>query len=328
MNNELVSIVVPAYNVEKYIKKCVESIINQTYKNIEIILVDDGSTDKTGEICDYFNKKDDRIKVIHKENGGLSDARNCGIDVAKGKYILLIDSDDYVDLEIVEFLYNDLKNNNADISTCLPQKFKEGNCENLKDNSKNINNVLNTENALEDLFYLKNLTVSAWGKLYKSELFKDIKYPKGKLYEDLPTTYRLFAKSKIISTNTKKMYYYLIRKGSIMNSKFNEKRMDSLYFTKDQTKYIKNNFPNILNSAINQEFMEAVGIAKEIPLNKKYSKERKEIIKVFKKYRINIINDKKAPIKNKIYAIFSLFNIIGIKILVMFYKFLKKRNFN
>ena len=311
MKNELVSIIVPAYNVEKYIKKCINSLINQTYKNIEIILVDDGSTDGTGKICDLFSKKDKRIKVIHKENGGLSDARNCGIDIATGNYILLVDSDDYVDLEIVEFLYNNLKENNADISTCLPKKFKENDNDSLKDDKKNTNAILKKEDALENLFYLKNLTVSAWGKLYKKELFKNIRYPKGKLYEDLPTTYRLFAKSNIISTNSKKMYYYLIRKGSIMNSKFNKKRMDSLYFTREQTEFVKKEYPSILNAAINQEFMEAVGIAKEIPFNKEYSKERKELIKVLKKYRNNVIKDKKASIKNKTYAVFSLFNMGG-----------------
>ena len=324
MKNELVSIIVPAYNVEKYIKRCINSIINQTYKNIEIILVDDGSTDETGKICDFFGKKDERIKVIHKKNGGLSDARNYGIDIATGNYILLIDSDDYVDLEIVEFLYNNLKENNADISTCLHKKFKESNNENSKDYKKNNNTILKTEDALENLFYLKNLTVSAWGKLYKKELFKNIRYPKGKLYEDLPTTYRLFSKSNTISINTKRMYYYLIREGSIMNSKFNKKRMDSLYFTKEQTEFVKKEFPNILNAAINQEFMEAVGIAKEIPFNKEYSKERKELNGVFKKYRNNVIKDKKTSIKNKTYAVFSLLNIIGIKSLALICKLVKK----
>ena len=320
MNNELISVIIPAYNVEKYIEKCVDSITNQTYKNLEIILVDDGSTDNTGRLCDCFAKNDQRIKVIHKQNGGLSDARNFGIDIAKGKYILLIDSDDYVDSIIVEFLYNDLKNNNADISTCLAQDFLENSKIKLKENGKNFNSVLGTESALENLMYLKNVTVSAWGKLYKKELFNNIRYPKGKLYEDLPTTYRLFSNAKIVSMNTKKLYYYLIRKGSIMNSKFTKKRMDSLYFAKEETEFIKKHFPNIIKSAINKEFMEAIYIAKIIPLEKKYLIERKELASTFKKYRKIIINDKKSPNKTKLYAFSSLFGIVGIKFLSTLYK--------
>ena len=323
MNNELISIVVPAYNVEKYIEKCVDSLINQTYKNIEIILVDDGSTDKTGKICDKYLKKDKRIKVIHKENGGLSDARNCGIASAKGKYILTIDSDDYVDYEITKFLYNNLKKSNADISTCLPQNFYENENKDLKDNSQNKSITLETEQALETLMYGKNITVSAWGKLYKKELFKDVKYPKGKIYEDVATTYLLFSKSKRVSINTKKMYYYLIRKGSIMNTKFNKKRMDSLYFAEEETNFIKKNFPNIINSAINKEFMEAIYIIKEIPLRKEYSNELKKLSNVLKKYRMIIIKDKKSTKRTKIYSYFSFFGIIGIKFFSNIYKLMK-----
>lgn len=313
MDNELITIIVPAYNVEKYIKKCVNTIVNQTYRNLEIILVDDGSTDSTGKICDEYEEKDKRIKVIHKENGGLSDARNCGIDIAKGNYILTIDSDDYVDLEIVEFLYNDLKKHNADISTCLPLEIYENSSENLKNNCENKNTVLDTQTALENLMYLKDVTVSAWGKMYKKELFENVRYPKGKLYEDLATTYLLFANAKTVSTNTKKMYYYLIREGSIMSAKFSKNRMDSLYFAEEETVYIKKNFPNIVNSAINKEFMEAVVISKTVPLKKEFLAERKKLSKVLKTNRKIVAKDKKAPINNKVYSIVSIFGIRGIK---------------
>ncbi len=319
MNNELISVIVPIYNVEKYIGKCVDSLINQTYKNIEIILVDDGSPDKCGAICDKYAVQDKRIKVIHKKNGGLSDARNYGIDVAKGDYILLIDSDDYVNLEIVEFLYNDLKKNNADISTCLPITFYEDS-ENILDNSQNYNIVLDTEQALENLMYTKDVTVNAWGKLYKKKLFDNVRYPKGKLYEDVATAYLLFANTKKVSINTKKMYYYRVRKGSIIKSKFKKERMDSLYFAEEETKYIKENYPSIINAALNKEFMEAVFISKEIPLNKEFSCEIKKLSHTLKKYRKTIIEDPKATKNAKINAIISFFGVIGIQYSTKFYR--------
>lgn len=117
MEEKLISIIVPVYNVEKYLKECIDSVISQTYKNLEIILVDDGSTDKSGEICDEYSKKDSRIKVIHKENGGLSDARNVALDIAKGEYIGFVDSDDYVEKDMFETLYKLAEEHNTEISS-------------------------------------------------------------------------------------------------------------------------------------------------------------------------------------------------------------------
>ena len=123
--DELISVIVPVYNVEKYISRCIESIMKQTYKNIEIILIDDGSTDNSGKICDEYSLKDDRINVIHKKNGGLSDARNTGLDIAKGKYISLIDSDDFVSKFFIETLYNTCKNENCEIAICEYERVYE-----------------------------------------------------------------------------------------------------------------------------------------------------------------------------------------------------------
>ena len=123
MNNEIISIIVPCYNVEKYIERCVTSLVNQTYTNIEIILVDDGSTDSTGELCDNYEKADNRIKVIHKKNGGLSDARNAGMKVAIGNYFFFVDSDDFISTDTIKFLYENLLDKAADISTCTHINF-------------------------------------------------------------------------------------------------------------------------------------------------------------------------------------------------------------
>ena len=184
MNEELISVIVPIYKVEKYLKRCIESIINQTYHNLEIILVDDGSPDKCGEMCEEYSKKDKRIKVIHKENGGLSDARNKGLEIATGKYIGFVDSDDFIDKDMYKVLYNNLKNNNADMSICSIYQF-ENEEEIVKGYNKNETVITYNKQEMFNNFYddlLRN--VVAWNKLYKADIFKDIKYPKGKAVEE------------------------------------------------------------------------------------------------------------------------------------------------
>lgn len=179
---ELISVIIPVYNVEKYLNKSIESVIKQTYKELEIILVDDGSTDSSGKICDEFAQKDDRIKVIHKKNGGLSDARNAGISEAKGKYLGFIDSDDYIDKNFYEILYNVLKKYNSDISIC---KHRETYTD-YEENTSKLEikeQVFNTEQALKELLLFGEVNNYAWNKLYKKELFNEINYPVGKKWK-------------------------------------------------------------------------------------------------------------------------------------------------
>lgn len=240
---EKISIVVPIYNVEDYIVKNIESLINQTYKNIEIILVDDGSPDKCGSICDEYAEKDDRIVVIHKKNGGLSDARNVGIDIATGKYITFIDSDDYVSTKYCEILYNTIKKYDADISICNYTSFDEG-----EDASEKIVDdvvVMNSIQALDNLYNVaggfgQEMHV-AWGKLYKMGLFKSLRYPVGKLNEDEFVIHYLFGDSDKVVLNKSVLYFYLQRGGSIMGQTFSEKRLAGLEALMDRINYFKEN---------------------------------------------------------------------------------------
>ncbi len=316
MKEELITIIVPVYKVEDYLERCIESIINQTYNNLEIILVDDGSPDNCGKICDEYQIRDKRIKVIHKQNGGLSDARNVAIDNAKGELITFIDSDDYVEKDYIELLYKNLQDNNCDISTCSYQCFYDK-VEIGKENEQII--VMNNEEALENMFYQKNTTTSAWGKLYKTKLFKNIRYPKGKICEDLDTTYKLFAKSKKIVMSACKKYYYLQRTNSIINSKFSIKRMDAIDFATKTVKFINQKHPDILASAYNRLFMEAVFIIIQIP-KKEYKDEYKQLIGIIKKYRKEVLKDKKSK---KGYRIIALASYSGIGIIKIIFK-LKK----
>ena len=222
VDKDLITVVVPVYNVEKYIKKCIDSIINQTYKNIEIILVNDGSTDNSGKICNDYAKKDCRIKVIHKENGGLSDARNFGIENTTGKYITFVDSDDYIEIDYVEYLYNLVVKNKVDISIC--SMFIDSTKKHINQGKKFKDNIFDTKKCYEYMLLEKGFTISAPAKLYLSELFRDIKYPTGMLCEDNGTTYKLIAKCDRIAYGCQSKYHYVAREDSIMRSTFNPKK--------------------------------------------------------------------------------------------------------
>ena len=233
-NEPLISIIVPCYNVEKYLQKCVDSILNQTYRNLEVILVDDGSTDSTPQMCDEYQKRDERVKVIHKVNGGLADARNVAIDCFKGEYVTFIDSDDYVALDLVETLFGLIVQNNADMSVMWANMFYEG-TEPIEDKKEHAIRVFNSEESLIDMFYQRSFDTSAWGKLYHKVVFQDgIRYPKGWIYEDLPTTYRLMQKAKRVVFTDKKSYYYLLRNNSIEGAPFNSKKYESCIMIVDQ----------------------------------------------------------------------------------------------
>ena len=181
---DLISVIVPVYKVEKYLDRCVESIVNQTYKNLEIILVDDGSPDNCGAMCDNWAEKDSRIKVIHKENGGLSDARNAGMNTATGDLMGFVDSDDYISPDMYQLLYENMLENNSDISACGVQiVFEDDRPANLLTKDSNI--VLNTGEAMKAIIEESYLKQPVWYKLYKTELIKDIPFVKCPFYNGL-----------------------------------------------------------------------------------------------------------------------------------------------
>lgn len=217
MQNPLVSIIVPIYKVEPYLQRCLDSIVNQTYTNLEIILVDDGSPDGCPQICDEYATRDKRIVVIHKENGGLSSARNAGLDVCKGEYISFVDSDDWVEKNYIESLLYIAIKENADIT--IGENFISRN-KNISINKSYNTKVYISKDAIFHL--LKNnhiaFTVS-WGKLYKRELFSSLRFPIGKYHEDEFTTYILFYNSKKIAYTSEILYYYDQRAGSIVSTR-------------------------------------------------------------------------------------------------------------
>lgn len=246
----MISVIIPIYKVEKYLSRCIESVIGQTYSNLEIILVDDGSPDKCPLIIDEYAKKDKRIKVIHKENGGLSSARNAGLEIAIGEYVTFVDSDDTIDDKMYEILYNLLKKYDSDISICQLIRVNEDSAGNLLIPNLNIDNIeeqlFTKAEALKQIMINGDIGNFACTKLFKKELFKEVLFPNGKVYEDIATIYKLVHKANKIAYTNQKLYYYLYGREGAITSSFSEKKiLDSLYAYFTQYKFIIENYPEI-----------------------------------------------------------------------------------
>jgi len=247
MKPQLVSVIIPVYNVKKYLNRCLDSIINQTYDNIEIILINDGSTDTSREVCHLYSKKDKRIKVIDKINGGLSDARNCGLRRAVGEYVVFVDSDDFVDLNYIKNLYITASKNNADIVACGYSEIYE----NKKMPEKYIKKLVNSKmlimdnlDAMRDFFSTSSIAnVVTWNKIYKISIFKNnnIKFPVGKIHEDNFTTYKLYYYANKIIYIDQPLYFYLRRADSIMGKGFSKKSFNMVEAADEALYFVGNN---------------------------------------------------------------------------------------
>lgn len=306
---DLVSIIVPVYNVEKYLKKCIDSIKNQTYDNLEILLVDDGSTDNSGKICDLYSKKDRRIKVIHKENGGLSDARNCGINIISGEYLTFIDSDDFIDNDYIKTLLTIAKKNNADI--VISGLF------NYYENENNINNnltnytesVVSKQKIYEKMFLQRGVDVNATAKLYKSYIFDKIRFPKGKLYEDIQIIDKTIEAANVIVETNYKGYYYLQRKGSIMYGKMSSDRLILETTTKKLIEFISQRYPDIKESIIKRHIYCCFHLLGRSIMDKNYKDVTYSLRKEILTYKKNILSQKIYSKKEKFATIVLMLGI-------------------
>lgn len=247
--NPLISVVVPVYKVEKFIHECVDSVIAQTYKNLEIILVDDGSPDSCPAICDEYAEKDGRIKVIHQQNGGLSAARNSGIKIARGSYVSFIDSDDCIQPIYIEQLYNMITECGTMISACRHSETMDGLDSELKTDYKIFTNEEAIANTLSPHGYL----TTACCKLYKKEIFDDIKFPEGILYEDYSVMPMIFDRAGKIAYADTRLYFYRTNNESITNSYFNESHMTYFDVAKGVNAYLEVNHPDLLVDAHNRD---------------------------------------------------------------------------
>lgn len=295
----MISIIVPVYNVESYLEKCVKSIMQQSYKDIEIILVDDGSTDKSGNICDELAKREKRIKVIHKLNGGLSSARNAGIEIAKGEYLGFIDSDDYIDEDMYKVLYENINKYQADISMC--GMF---NCYSDKDHiiqSDYQIELYDRRSAIDLVMRGNNGSVSAVNKLYRRNIFKDLRYPVGKTMEDAYVILDILNQCNKIVLDTRDFYYYVHRKNSITTSDFSLNNMNYILAYEKNYDIIKVNYPDMLDLArFRLCWAHFKVLSKMVMSNTVDSKLEKDVIKYLKKNLRFILGYKEFSSKRKI----------------------------
>ena len=293
----LVSVIVPVYNVEKYLRRCLESVINQTYKKLEIILVDDGSTDRSGEICDEYAKKDKRIKVIHKENGGLSSARNVGADVARGEFACYVDSDDKITKDYVSYLLGLIKEYNTDVAIATYSIVTKSN--RYIGNEKETERLkLSEEDALRALLLENLFTVSANAKMYSKKLYKSIRYPVDKLCEDNGTTYKFIMKNHGAAVGNKSVYYYYKNDESIMMGKFTLKKIDLIDLVDEMCRDIVYKFANLKPYTDRRKVIARFSILRQI-CSGSMNDETRMIAKKMRKY---ILSRKKIILGSDIYS--------------------------
>lgn len=315
MNDKpLISVIVPTYNVEKWLPRCVDSILVQDYKNLEIFLVDDGSPDGCGKICDEYAEKDKRIMVIHKPNGGLSDARNAAIDIAKGEYITLIDSDDYVTPDYVSTLYSLIEKYNSEMSIATWCIFPEGTTP-IRPHVRTKEIVMTRNEALSNMFYQKGYDVSACVKMYHRSLFEGVRYPKGQLFEDLQTTFKLMLKCKNVAFTNKPVYYYMFRKGSIEGAPFSEKKMDSALQVFNLMRSYESQLKPVHKALRSKLTTFSFHLLMKMP--KDYPPQRL-LREYIKESRLNVIFDRQSPVKSKIACLATFFGFDFVKWLFHF----------
>lgn len=244
----MISVIVPVFGVEPFLDECVLSLLRQTYEDLEIILVDDGSPDCCDKICDHYAALDPRIRVIHKKNGGLSDARNAGLQVARGEYIGFVDSDDYVASDMFSFLYSLMENTQSDISICGHVKTSHKGKPRLYFHHKKVYE-LDSREALSKMLQLGLYESFSWNKLYKRELFDSVWFPSGHIHEDLYTTYKLFDRAKKIAYSKEVKYFYRQRIGSIIHSIYNPQYHDYVLASIEVRDFIEEKYPQILQTA-------------------------------------------------------------------------------
>lgn len=257
MTEQKISVIVPVYKVEPYLRRCLDSIVNQTYRKLEIILVDDGSPDNCGMICDEYAAKDERVRVIHQKNAGLSAARNAGLRIASGDCLGFVDSDDWVELEMFETLLNGLQDIGADIAVC-------GRYEEYKDHKVPYCwpevQVLDTEHAVGELLKNDRLQNLVWDKLYRRELFEEIWFPEGKTFEDMAVMHWLFLRAKKVVCLPVVMYHYLHRAGSIVGDISLKSRFNHYEMARARYETLREDWPQYAKLMATQCVASAVGL--------------------------------------------------------------------
>lgn len=307
----LISVIVPVYNVENCIKKCLDSILNQTFTNLDIVIIDDGSTDESFTILQEYSKYDQRIRLFHQKNQGISTTRNNGVKYSRGEYLTFVDSDDYVSEDYVEFLYNLIKKTNFRVKMALCSLVnvysytgEQQDCGNGKEY------LLSGKKCIEKMCYNDMVDTCCYAKLTKKELYTNISFPNGELFEDIATTYQLFDQCEYIACGFVSKYYYFIHSNTIVTGNFNLHKFDLLKMTDQMASFVVKKYPDLEKAVLRKQVWARFSTLNQT-LNVSYDKniveKRKNILDFISKNRLKIILNRKASLRDKIGCIALIF---------------------
>lgn len=297
MEHPLISVILPIYNVERYLPLCMESLRAQTYENLELVLIDDGSEDKCAELCDRYARQDKRVTFYHKQNGGVSDARNYGLEHARGEYITYVDPDDFVDLDYIEYLYHILRKYDAKMSICQHRiRYSAGT---VKERGALGDEALSALDCLRRLLYHDVIDTSAWAKLYHRSLFRTVRYPVGRIFEDAAATYRLIKECDRIAVGYESKYNYVFHENSIVNSEFRPNKLDLIEVTDLMAEDIRKWYPELEDAAVRRQVYARFSTLNQMLETQDYLETRNEIIRFIKEHKKDILWNRQAPRRDK-----------------------------
>lgn len=297
----MISVIIPIYNVQNYLERCLDSIKQQTYKDFEVIMVDDGSSDESGVIAKSYSISDSRFKYYFKQNGGLSSARNYGIEQSSGDYIVFVDSDDFVDIDYISYLV-DLKNKyGTKISACWHKIYKEDRAKHLNKYTGSV--VLNPEEAISNILYNDQLDTTANCKLIAKDLLSSNFFPIGKNYEDIGSIYKLFLTGESIAVGFEPKYYYYMRKDSITHESFNSKKLDLIEMTDLMADEVMKIYPNLRHAVTRRKVYSRFSTINQmlyIDKNSDFIEKRNQFIAYIKNNKSEVLNNKSVGLFDKI----------------------------
>lgn len=322
-NNRKVSVVIPVYNAEVYLPRCVESVVNQTFQNLEIILVNDGSTDGCGAICDGYAVKDRRIRVIHKTNGGPGTARNAGVDAASGELIFFVDSDDYIAPDCVEALYESLEQHNADCAVTALLYVYEKSGETFNKYNKNGRfGAMTKVESINTMLYCDNFNVSVCGKLFDLALFENLRFPAGTFCEDTAIIYKLLSRCHRVSHIAEAKYCYEKRFDNNRTADMGIKKvMDVIDTNEEMLAFVKEYIPDCCKAAVYYAFQVQFSICLKMRLTDEDMIRKYRYMRAFiKRHRISVLRDKNADLKVRFCCLMSFARFPAARLMWKIYK--------
>lgn len=319
-----VSVIIPVYNTEQYLNKCIDSVLNQTMGNFELILIDDGSKDTSGMICDSYAAQDPRVRVVHKENAGQGVARNLAMDMASGEYYAFLDSDDYWDVDYLEKMLELIQTQDVQIAVCEYRNVDHNyNPVGSREENGSIDTMTGIEAAQEALYW-KRFGVAPWAKLWKAELWKDVRFKEDRIYEDLATTYQVYAKASRVAFVHKSYMTYYLRQNSDARMAFNSRKMMTLVTAEEILKYAETQCPALLPAAHSRAVASGFFLYLQMPQDPTlYPDEKKQCIDMIRKHRKYVVFDRNTRKKTWGAAVLSY---LGIHAVEFVFRMMKKKN--